>query len=86
MWTRNTDPLRAKDNLKEHWIHKDLWKTLRLTSDAENKEEPPGDAEDHCGEVQQAGAGHGVRKPGADGRHDGGDCKSSCKTERIFGS
>ena len=39
IWTRSTDPWGAEDNLKEHWIHKDLWKTLRLTSDAENKDE-----------------------------------------------
>mgnify|MGYP007048913220 CR=1 FL=1 len=68
----------TEDNLREHIMHKDLWKTLRLTSGAGASDEPPGDADDHRGGVQQAGASqgnsgatgwacHGVRQPGADG-------------------
>ena len=45
IWTRSTDPWMTEDNLREHIMHKDIWKTLRLTSDAGASDEPPGDAE-----------------------------------------
>ena len=66
-------------------MHKDLWKTLTLISDAELKDEPPGDTEDRRDGVQRAGAGHGARQPGADDEHEGGGGSGPDDDERRDG-
>ena len=54
-------------------MHKDLWKTLTLTSDGELMDEPLGDTGGHGDGVQRDGAGHGACQPDADDEHGGGD-------------